>query len=73
MTATERRIAELRNELSTLRMALEFTKSSADRARMFALFDAAVAEYTQLVEVRLQDVLASTEPLAERSVGETSK
>ena len=73
MTVTERRIAELRHELSTLRMGLEFTKSSADRARMFALFDAAVAEYTQLVEVRLQDVLASPEPLAERSIGDTSE
>jgi hypothetical protein len=54
MTATERRIAELRHELSTLRMGLEFSKSLADRARVFALFDAAVTEYTQLVEARLQ-------------------
>jgi hypothetical protein len=72
MTATERRIAELRHELSTLRMGLEFTTSHADRARILALFDAAVAEYTYLVEARLQDVLASAEPLAERSVVDTS-
>jgi hypothetical protein len=73
MTATERRIAELRHELSTLRMGLEFTKSSAERGRMFALFDAAVAEYTRLVEAGLQKVLTSAEPLAERSVGDTSE
>ena len=73
MTVTEWRIAELRLELATLRTALEFTTSFADRARMFAFFDSAVTEYTQLVEARLQDVLTSAGPLVERSVGETSE
>jgi hypothetical protein len=72
MAATEQRIAELRHELTMLRMALEYTTSFADRARILAQFDRAVTEYTRLVEARLHNVLASAEPLVERSVGDTS-
>ena len=69
MVTTEQRLAELHEELAMLRSGLEFTTHSADRARIFVRLDAAVAEYTQLVNARLAAVLSVSAPLIERSLG----
>ena len=70
MSATERRIAELRHDLAMLRAALELTTNFADRGRIFARVDAAVSEYTQLVNARLTVMLSVSAPLNERSIGD---
>jgi hypothetical protein len=73
MSITERRIAELRYELAMLRAALELTTNSADRARIFARVDAAISEYSQLVNARLTALLAASPPLNERAAGDVTE
>ena len=53
MDILEQRMAELYNELTMLRTALEFLSDASDQARVYTRMSTTVMEYTQLLEVHM--------------------
>jgi hypothetical protein len=57
MDTMDRRIAELRHELSMLYMALEFINDPADRDCIFERLNVRIVEYAQMVDGRASAII----------------
>ena len=73
MNTIDRRIAELRAEISSLRVALEVMGTPSDRDHIFKHINVCIVEYTELVNQRLSALIPTDQPLTERHIGKDTK
>ena len=73
MNTIDRRIAELRAELSSLRVALEVMGTPSDRDHIFKRINVCIVEYTELINQRISALIPTDQPLTERHVGKDTE